>query len=225
MNFEKSQLYHIFNQGNNRQRIFFKEENYLFFIEKMRDYLLPYCDVLAWCLLPNHFHWMVQVKEVEVLVTPNETHPMTQSHRMNAQPPGNLVKYRDLNHSIAILLRSYTRAIQKQENITGTLFRQKTKAECLNEPSGLTPSFYNTRQGTLIHMDKPAKAYPQVCFNYIHQNPVKARLVKHPEDWEFSSYRDLVGLRNGTLINRELIKELELFTLPYSSDDFESSDE
>ncbi len=35
---------------------------------------------------------------------------------------------------------------------------------------------------------------------YIHLNPVAANLTKRAEDWEFSSYRDYIGLRNGTLI-------------------------
>jgi putative transposase len=34
---------------------------------------------------------------------------------------------------------------------------------------------------------------------YIHMNPVTAGLVTRPEDWAFSSYRDYVGLRDGTL--------------------------
>ncbi|MFA5647265.1 MAG: hypothetical protein WC951_03050 [Bacteroidales bacterium] len=65
MIFEKSHLYHVYNQGNNRQRIFFSRENYLFFLEKIKKHVLPYADVLAWCLMPNHFHLMAYVNEVE----------------------------------------------------------------------------------------------------------------------------------------------------------------
>jgi len=66
MQFETSNIYHIYNQGNNRQPIFFNRENYLFFLKKMKENLLPYADILAWCLMPNHFHWMVYVREVEI---------------------------------------------------------------------------------------------------------------------------------------------------------------
>ena len=34
---------------------------------------------------------------------------------------------------------------------------------------------------------------------YIHLTPVIAGLVRQPEEWAFSSYRDYVGLRQGTL--------------------------
>lgn len=42
---------------------------------------------------------------------------------------------------------------------------------------------------------------------YIHQNPVKASLVTRPENWPYSNYLDWVGKRNGTLIDRSLVKE------------------
>ena len=63
MQFETGYLYHIYNQGNNRQKIFFDRENYLLFLKKIRSHVKPYCDVLAWALLPNHFHLMVKVNE------------------------------------------------------------------------------------------------------------------------------------------------------------------
>lgn len=34
---------------------------------------------------------------------------------------------------------------------------------------------------------------------YIHLNPVKANLVKHPQDWQFSSYLEYIGSRKGNL--------------------------
>jgi putative transposase len=121
---------------------------------------------------------------------------------------------RTLNNSIAIMLRSYTRAINKERKTSGSLFRPKTKAECINCPNGITPSFYETHRMTLSHpmsaninIAIPEKQYPQVCFNYIHKNPVKANLVKNAVDWEFSSAKDYSGLRNGKLINKEVAKE------------------
>lgn len=55
MHFEPNAIYHIYNQGNNRQQVFFREENYLYCLRKMRKYLLPYGDLLCYCLMPNHF--------------------------------------------------------------------------------------------------------------------------------------------------------------------------
>ena len=197
---EKGHIYHIYNQGNNRQKIFFNRENYFFFLGKMKEYILPYADIMAWCLMPNHFHWMVYVRETDIFRSRGATQSRTPTISDNIS----------FNKSIGILLASYTRAINNQENITGSLFREKTKAECLTAFNGITPSFYNTKFGTIMNITDPEKEYPQICFNYIHNNPVKAGLVKSAEDWEFSSFQDICGMRNGKLINRERINEFGL---------------
>ena len=197
---EKGHIYHIYNQGNNRQKIFFNRENYFFFLGKMKEYIMPYADIMAWCLMPNHFHWMVYVRETDIFRSRGATQSRTPTISDNIS----------FNKSIGILLASYTRAINNQENITGSLFREKTKAECLTAFNGITPSFYNTKFGTIMNITDPEKEYPQICFNYIHNNPVKAGLVKSAEDWEFSSFQDICGMRNGKLINRERINEFGL---------------
>ncbi len=208
MNFEKEYIYHIYSQGNNHRKIFLLQKNYLYFLEKLRDFILPYADILAWCLMPNHFHLMVKVNEVELPkpsqgVTPS--HPLTKN---NPLPPSHpLTKIRTLNQSIGIMLRSYTRAINKQEGFSGSLFREEAKADCLNCTEGLTKPYFMKQGITHINITDPARQYPQVCFHYIHQNPVKAGLVKEAEGWDFSSARDYAGLRNGKLINKEVAAE------------------
>lgn len=198
MNFAEGHIYHVYNRGNNSQTIFFTRENYLFFFEKLRKHLLLHTDVLAWCLMPNHFHLMISVNRVEVEISEQ----VTQSHL--------LTKTRSLNDSISILLRSYTRAIQKQERKTGSLFQNRTKALCLTEPQGVSPAYFNSHFGAMGNLDLLETNYLNVCFDYIHLNPVNSKLVTEPEDWEFSSYRDYFCGRKGKLINRELAKELGL---------------
>ena len=211
----KDNIYHIYNQGNNRQKIFYNRDNYLFFLQKMNDYLLPYCDVLAWCLMPNHFHWMVYVRETELESVMRRGGTEIDRVTSNREASRGATQSRtptvsNLNQAIGIMLSSYTRAINQQQSRSGSLFRQKTKADCITKPIEVSPSYYNLGFGTLIFIPDPDKDYPQICFNYIHQNPVKAALVKNPEDWEFSSFRDLSGLRNGKLVCRQRVDEFSL---------------
>ena len=134
----------------------------------------------------------------------------TQSHRMSNHNHHQIIQMSNLSQSIAILLRSYTRAINKQEQKTGSLFRPHTKAICLSKAESITPSYFNSYFGTYLNLSIPEREYPQLCFNYIHQNPVKANLVKRAEDWDYSSFKDYCGLRNGKLINRDRTKEFIL---------------
>ena len=207
MYFEPEGIYHIYNQGNNKQLLFFKRENYLFFLQKIRKYIHPYGSILAWCLMPNHFHLMVEVNKIAINpgdgVAFNLSDGVTLSHPVTT-------KLRILNDSIGIMLRSYTRAINIQENRTGNLFREETKAICLNEIGGITSNWFTDFGVTFMNVQIPEFHYMQVCFDYIHNNPVKAGLVQNREDWEFSSYADITGLRNGTLIDRLRIDKLGL---------------
>jgi putative transposase len=140
---------------------------------------------------------------------------MTPSHRMTTYKDKN----RTINDSIAILLRSYTRAINKQEKTTGSLFKAHTKAECINCFKGNTPSFINDEMTSVNLISE--KQYPQVCFDYIHQNPVRAGIVETSLDYEFSSAKDYANLRNNKLTNK--IVALEYIDYPSNSDTMTSS--
>lgn len=59
--FVENNYYHIYNRGSNRAQIFFDEENYLFFLKRWREYVYPYVDVIAYCLMPTHYHFLVRI--------------------------------------------------------------------------------------------------------------------------------------------------------------------
>lgn len=144
----------------------------------MKNHLLPHCHLLAWCLMPNHFHWMVQVRD--------DYEPMKNQQPSNKNRP--LVQ--PLNNSISTLLSSYTKAVNNMYDRTGSLFQRRTKSK------NLSPEL------------KTDDNYPLICFLYIHQNPLRAGLVEKLKDWTFSSYRDYSGLRNGKLCNKKLATNL-----------------
>ena len=214
MQFDSGHLYHIYNQGNNRQKIFFNRDNYLFFLRKVNRHVLPFADVLAWCLMPNHFHLMVHVNQVEVELTPSEpTTPsptLSRARSVESQSRARSVELMSFNKSIGIMLASYTRAINKQQNWSGSLFRSESKARCLTVINGISPGWITNMGITEFTINDPEMEYPNVCFNYILHNPVKDGLVKNPDDWEFSSYLDSAGERKGKLINRNRIQEFGL---------------
>jgi putative transposase len=193
---EKGFIYHIYNQGNNRQKIFFTRANYLFFLKKISEHILPYADILSWCLMPNHFHLIVALSDG---VT--SSHPVTngQNHPDTA-----------LNNAIAVMLRSYTRAINIQENRSGALFREGTKAVWLGSIKGEKLKHQNRciteHRSSIIQ----AEEHLQTCFRYIHENPVEAKLVEQANDWEFSSAMEFSGICEKSLVNRKLIEELGL---------------
>ncbi len=190
MNFQAGYIYHIYNRGNNKNRIFFCRDNYIFFLKKVRRELSQHMDFLAYCLMPNHFHFLVQVKDKIEYSSDDFNYSSDDLKSSDESKISDDLLSKQISNHIAILLRSNTRAINIQENRTGSLFQQKTKAKCLNE------------------MTNSKNNYAATCFNYIHKNPYTSNLVKKLEDWEFSSFLDYATLRNGTFCNQELAHEI-----------------
>ncbi len=63
--FYPNSFYHIYNRANGKDRLFISEENYYFFLTKIQKYILPYCHIISYCLIPNHFHLFIKIKEIE----------------------------------------------------------------------------------------------------------------------------------------------------------------
>ena len=167
MQFSSNSIYHVYNRGNNKQRIFLQEKNYDFFLRKLSIELKGLCDLLAYCLMPNHFHLLIYINE--------------KSPGLSLLPQqGQQVLVR----KIGTLLSSFTQAINKQENSIGSLFQQKTKSKLLD-----------------------TNHYALACFNYIHQNPMKAGLASKLEDWRYSSFRAYLE-KDSSLCNLDLASEL-----------------
>jgi putative transposase len=55
-----NQYYHVYNRGNNRENIFFERKNYLYFLKKVLEAFKDKMDLIAYCLMPNHYHLVVR---------------------------------------------------------------------------------------------------------------------------------------------------------------------
>jgi len=60
-------FYHIYNRGNNRENIFLQERNYAYFMELWWKHISPIAETWAYCLLRNHFHATLFIKNREDL--------------------------------------------------------------------------------------------------------------------------------------------------------------
>jgi REP element-mobilizing transposase RayT len=183
MKYNQGELYHVYNRGINKQRIFYNNGNYYYFLEKVRKYLVPHCDILAYSLLPNHFHF---------LITPNEQSNLPFGIKEDSDllvDNTNHIHMTRLSHGFQMLLSSYAKAINHQHKRTGSLFTQNTKSK--------------RTSSDLFSMD-----YSLWCFLYIHNNPVVAGLSSSAASWAFSSYREYLGKVQDPICNIELGKKL-----------------
>jgi len=177
--FAPGNIYHIYNRGNNKEKIFFDDQDYkaflfrfglcLGFVEeelnKEKLIAMPFSRIRitkmdknnfklhVFSLMPNHFHLLIeQVGDI---------------------PISNLMLK---------VCTSYARYMNKKYKRVGHAFQDKFKAVLIeNNPQLMWASAY------------------------IHMNPVKDGLVKHPKEYKWSSYNDYAYKRNLLIINKELL--------------------
>lgn len=136
--FLAGQPLHVIQRGNNRQAIFFAEEDYRLYREWLAEAAAEYgCAIHAYVLMTNHVH---------LLVTPATAE--------------------SLPRAVQSLGRRYVRHVNAARERTGTLWEGRYRAAPID-----------------------SEAHLLACCRYIELNPVRARMVRHPRDYPWSSYR------------------------------------
>jgi REP-associated tyrosine transposase len=103
--------YHCYNRGNNRQTVFFEPDNYLYFLSGITKYLVPVVNVVAYCLMPTHYHILVKIRQ--------QTSEVFKTSEVSAQVSLAMQKF----------LISYTKAINRRFERVGSLFQGQFRAK------------------------------------------------------------------------------------------------
>lgn len=101
-------IYHIYNRGVNRETIFHEKRNYEYFINLYARHIQPMADTFAFCLLPNHFHLLIEV-------------------RQNLTGLGDLSGLKPPSQAFSNLFNAYAKAINKGYQRTGPVFERPFK--------------------------------------------------------------------------------------------------
>ncbi len=179
--------YHIFNRGNNGEDIFPEARNYPYFLKKYKEYISPISDTYAWCLMPNHFHIMLRFRDYTQL---HQAFPK----RFPSPPPGvrtgndisttEHVAFDDaislaISKQFADFFGGYSRAINKAVERSGKLFSLPFKRVLVDD-----------------------EAYFGWLLCYIHRNPLHHGFCAAFEEWEYSSYREILcGLDRASAVS------------------------
>lgn len=100
---EEGKFYHIYNRGINATNLFYDESNYNYFRVKYAKYLFEVVDTYAYCLLKNHFHLLIKVKE-----NLSDSLSIGLNHKMGLHHPDRIVSKR-----FSDLFNSYSKSINK----------------------------------------------------------------------------------------------------------------
>ncbi|MCB9134393.1 MAG: hypothetical protein H6636_03135 [Anaerolineales bacterium] len=161
--FHPGLYYHIYNRGNNGETLFRQERNYRYFLELYIHYIFPIAETFAYCLLPNHFHFLIRIRDLETLLLLQgfkERQSSDERRSLNAK----------LGQQFATLFGTYTKTINNRFNRTGSLFEKPVHRK-------------------LVDSD----AYFTALVAYIHRNPQNHGLIDDYKLWPHSSYQALLS--------------------------------
>lgn len=173
--------YHIYNHANGFENLFITEGNYNFFLRKYAQHINPVADTFAYCLMPNHFHFCVQIKSLTQLSESLSRGIGTESSSPSesSTPAGLSSK---ISRCFGNLFSSYTQAFNKQQNRRGSLFVSNFKRK------EVVDDWYFAG---LIH--------------YIHYNPIHHGFVEHPAEYVHSSFNSLLSDKPTQLRRAEVM--------------------
>ncbi|MDP5101995.1 MAG: transposase [Nonlabens sp.] len=103
---EAGKTYHIYNQGNSKESLFKEAGNYPYFLSKVEKYFTPFFDLYAYCLLNNHFHIVLKMKDD------------VDNHKATL--------------AISNCFNAYAKAINKKYDRTGSLFRDRFRRKIID---------------------------------------------------------------------------------------------
>lgn len=172
--------FHIYNKGVNGINLFYNSGNYEYFMRLYEQHINPVADTFAWCLLGNHFHLLVRIKEVEE-ITGSEN--LTGFQNLS----GIEGKEKDEKYTLWVskrfsnLFNAYAKGLNKQRGRRGTLFERPFRRK-------------------LVDSEK----YFRQLVVYIHSNPVHHGFTDNYKDYPWSSYGTIVSVKPTKLQRKQV---------------------
>ncbi len=131
----EGQYFHIYNRGVNGEDLFKEERNYYYFLQQYKVYCADVLETLSYCLLKNHFHLLVYVKE-NVDVQRKDGNGMI---KLNAS--------KQLGH----LFNSYAQSINKAHQRTGPLFESPFERKLVDDETYIQAMIYYCHRNPQHH--------------------------------------------------------------------------
>ena len=114
--FYPSSRYHIFNHAVGNENLFRTDANCAFFLDRFHLYLSPVCKVFAYCLMPNHFHFLVEIRDEDTILK-----------LVKAQKTEGFDYHRFIMQRLSNFLNCYSKSYNNRFVRRGALFIDYTK--------------------------------------------------------------------------------------------------
>lgn len=188
---EPGKFYHIYNHANEPENLFRASENYRFFLEKWARYIEPIARTYAYCLMPNHFHFLIKIRDEADIEFGLQISKGTSGKNQTFQ---NLVSKQFSN-----LFSSYTQAYNKLYSRKGSLFIPNFKAKEINSDSYLTRIIFYIHHNPLHHgFCSNLEDWPHSSYHALVSEKITRLQRQDVRDW-FGSKEELQNFHNQAI--------------------------
>lgn len=136
-------IYHIYNRANGSENLFRNDENYRYFLQQWVKYTESIAETYAYCLMSNHFHFLIRTLGEDQLKKNYSTLGKFQSFQ-------ELMEFR-FSKQFANLFSSYTQAYNKMYNRRGSLFTPNFKKKEVDTDEYLTNIIFYIHHNPVHH--------------------------------------------------------------------------
>jgi REP element-mobilizing transposase RayT len=175
--------FHSYNRTNNKEILFKTEKDNFLFLNIVHDYLSPYIDIIAFNLIPNHFHFIYEVRKMEDIKTYLLELKVDERVLGITNFLSSEMTFIDLDALICNQFRrafiSYAKRINKSYRRKGNLFYKHFKTKLISNRIGV-----------------------KRAIRYVNLNSIKHGITIPAVEYKWTSYRDYL-IPGESLINRE----------------------
>ncbi len=166
--------YHIYNRGNNGIDVFFENGNYDYFLKLYNQYIHPIAETFAWCLMKNHFHFLVYIRTQKEIL-------MDSLEYSTVDKPKKLDPSKQFGH----LFNAYTQAVNKKYSRTGSLFEKPFERKRVTSEKYLQNLIYYIHNNPVHHgFVKTINEYPWSSYGDI----ISEKRIKIEREAVFEMY-------------------------------------
>jgi len=118
---------HIFNRGVQKDKIFLEDEDYIFYLKRIKKYKEMYgIEFLNYNLLPNHFHYTIRQKD--------DSEQSNQCHLLGEQM-AQKTQRTPISKFMHVLHNSYAHYFNKKYKRSGHVFQDRYKQRIVEDDS------------------------------------------------------------------------------------------
>ncbi len=194
-------FYHIYNRANGSENLFREPENYRYYLQQWDKYIAPVASTLAYCLMPNHFHFLIKTLEENKLKKNYSTLGKFQTFQ-------ELMSFR-ISKQFANLFSSYTQSYNKMYGRKGSLFSPNFKKKEIDSDSYLTSIILYIHHNPIHHgFTKTIGSWPHCSYNVILNNKPSFLDAASVLDW-FGNKNAMASCHKQAVQIKKAEKEFE----------------